>query len=606
MTPTHTSATPQARAAFDYINQRNWTIVAVGRDKRPLGEWGVGGRNRYDYRNAEDVLLIDAPGIGVITGPSRLVIIDLDNEDAIRAWHDKFGTPTTRIARTPRGRHLYYEAPQNLYVGPGTEILPGVDVRGGESYAVLPPSTLHGEYAWANDQPIRELPEDVLELIHKAKPERKAKILSGEKFASGSRNDMLASMAGSMRRAGFDHPSISAALHETNKTRCDPPLPTSEVDGIAESICAYDAGTPTPTDHLVALRIEAATREPDEAPVLAERLRSLDTRTLVVDNPPVIDWVWEDYLAPGTLNMLHGEGGLGKSFFALKLAEQIVNHAGGELFGKQLAHGGVVILDGENAESQIHRRIHNTTIASDAPLSVFVVHDPILGYDEQSDLLMQHLADEHNPRLVIIDSQRALWAGDEKEQAEAGVMLRKFARGLEHLPFAVLLLHHDNRGGDFAGSSDINAAISGARIHLQRHRDKDQTQARRMTMPKNRIGPEMPAQEFVLSIDTHPRSLRHEVSGITIAKFESNAEATASDLIDQVLTMIHNQPPTPEEIWAALGWEYADRKPRAQEHRDVWDRLVIMLEHRNYKMTTKAQAGRGDGDGRQRVWVKDH
>ena len=592
-----------ARAAYDYISKNDWTIVAVGKDKRPLGEWGVGGRNRYDYRNLEAVFDIDAPGIGIITGPSGIVIIDLDSAEAIRTWHETFGAPTTLVARTPRGRHLYFKAPPNTYIGPGTELLPGVDVRGGESYAVLPPSILHGEYAWASRHAIAELPANILDLIKEAKPKRKQAILEGGKFGSGQRNDMLASMAGSMRRSGFDHASISAALHETNKTRCEPPLPPEEVDGIAESISRYDEGTPDNLEEITRLRLRAATREPDEDPVLVERINFLDTRRLVNENPEPINWVWEDYLAPGTLNMLHGEGGLGKSFFALKLAEQILNREGGLVFDKKTRHGGVVILDGENAETQIHHRIHNTTISADARLHIASVSEPVLGYDEETHKLFDWISTRLEPLLVIIDSQRALWAGDEKEQAEAGTMLRRLAKNTEQYPYAILLLHHDNRGGDFAGSSDINAAISGARFHLTRT-SKDDTTGRKLTMPKNRVGPEMPTKHFTLTIATLPSTLRHEISGISIEEGSSEILETARTLIPRVKMIIHNQPVTNEEIWSSLDWDHRDRKPIARKHRDTWNEIVDILSADGYEQVSGREIGLKDNDGRRRIWKR--
>jgi hypothetical protein len=266
-------------------------------------------------------------------------------------------------------------------------------------------------------------------------------------------------MAGSMRRAGFNHSSILAAILEENKIRCTPSLAIREVEAIADSVCRYELGTTTSLDPLTQLRAKAATREPDEAPVLAEHAQLLNTHTLVTTDPDPIDWVWEGFLAPGTLSMLHGEGGLGKSWLAMKIAEQMLTTAG-RLFDKPIHPGGVLILDGENAETQIHSRIHYTTIGPNADLAYYMVHNPILGLEEQTELYIKHLVDNHSPRVVIIDSQRALWAGDEKEQAEAGRMLRRFARWIEPLKAAFLFIHHDNRGGDYSGSSDINAAIT--------------------------------------------------------------------------------------------------------------------------------------------------
>jgi len=596
MSDLHPDRLPILDAAFAYINENNWTILGVGLNKRPIGEWGPGAPNRYDYSNSERIYQLgNVPGIAVVTGPSGLVIIDLDNDAAIRSWADRFGLPMTRIAKTPRGRHLYFQAPLGLHIPPGTEIMPGVDVRGAESYAILPPSVLAAAYTWHNDNPILPLPDDVIELVTEARPKRKAKILSGEPFDEGGRNDHIFAMACSMRAGGFDYTSILAALIETNKKRCVPPLDIEEVESIAESAIAYEEGNASHIDPLMSLRAKAATLDPDDAPILATHAHKLDTRFLVDTDPDPIDWVWEGFLAPGTLSMLHGEGGLGKSWLAMKIAEQMLGQTG-TLFGKTIRPGGVLILDGENAETQIHSRIHYTTINADADLSYYMVNDPILGLEELTEAYLDYLVTTHEPRLIIVDSQRALYAGDEKEQGEAGRMLRRFARWIEKYSAAFLFIHHDNRGGDYSGSSDINAAITGCRLHLKRHTDKDKTSARILTQPKNRIAAEMARQEFLLDIQLMPRTHRSTISGVTITPYVSDEIVLRKQRLDQAMILALNTTDGSKyrDIWTAVGFAYDDDGVTTT-HKDDWDDLKADLEAQGF-----AVASRGNLGGR--VW----
>jgi hypothetical protein len=582
----HEEVTPQAEAAYTYINRDNWTILAVGPDKRPLGKWSSGERNRYDYRNALDVFARanQARAFGIIAGASGLIIIDLDSTEAIRLYAERFGVPHTRVANTPRGRHVYYLAPDDLTLGPSTKILPGIDVRAGESYAIIPPSeTEAGAYTWANDLPIASLPANVRALLEEKAGETLPE--PGERVTEGQRNDTLFNRVVRLYRAGLDDATIIT---------CAKSIVAEYFDGVmteVEILNTCRSGKTWVQKH--------PNEDPEDEPEtgdLIQRLHRLDTRHLVEDAPPIIDWVWEDYLAPGTLNMLHGDGGLGKSYLSLKIAEQMSQLDGGELFGKKIHPGGVVILDGENAESQIHRRVHTTMIRSDSDLNVYILSEPILGYEEKTQELFEWIAEETNPRLVIVDSQRALWAGDEKEQMEVGRMLRRLAKGLEHLPYAVLLLHHDNRGKDYAGSSDTNAAISGARFHLEKHGTKHETQARRLSMPKNRIGPEMLPEEFTMSIDTMPRSHRQTISGITILPYESSEQQAARQLVDQAKMKIINAPCTNDEIWAAFGWEVKDYKPTRQEHRDIWRIILDELEAAGFAHR------RAEGSGGKYKW----
>src|SRR5207245_8810665 len=60
-----------------------------------------------------------------------------------------------------------------------------------------------------------------------------------KEIREGARNTTLASLAGSMRRAGGSVGAITAALLNENHERCKPPLPTDEIHKIARSIGRY-------------------------------------------------------------------------------------------------------------------------------------------------------------------------------------------------------------------------------------------------------------------------------------------------------------------------------------------------------------------------------
>ena len=60
----------------------------------------------------------------------------------------------------------------------------------------------------------------------------------------GSRNAVMVSMAGALRRKGLSFDGILAALLAENNTRCNPPLSDSEVETIAKSICRYKPEDP--------------------------------------------------------------------------------------------------------------------------------------------------------------------------------------------------------------------------------------------------------------------------------------------------------------------------------------------------------------------------
>jgi putative DNA primase/helicase len=64
-------------------------------------------------------------------------------------------------------------------------------------------------------------------------------LADGELIAEGSRDTVLTSMAGTMRRRGFCAEAIFAALTIENGRRCRPPLDESQVRKVAESVGRY-------------------------------------------------------------------------------------------------------------------------------------------------------------------------------------------------------------------------------------------------------------------------------------------------------------------------------------------------------------------------------
>jgi hypothetical protein len=98
--------------------------------------------------------------VAIVTGAiSRLVVLDLDNEDAL-AEAKRRGLPLTVQAKTPRGWHFYFAHPGypvNNRVG---SLFKGADLKGDGGYVIAPGSVFQpsaedaakgkcaGEYAW--------------------------------------------------------------------------------------------------------------------------------------------------------------------------------------------------------------------------------------------------------------------------------------------------------------------------------------------------------------------------------------------------------------------------------------------------------------------------
>jgi hypothetical protein len=217
-------------------------------------------------------------------------------------------------------------------------------------------------------------------------------------------------------------------------------------------------------------RLDLARRRSAQATAAAGvAITALDLAVLLEKPAPAIDWLWNGYLEMGTVAQLHGDGGAGKSILAAALARAITG--GHDFLGRETFIGRVVVIDGENPLGEIHRRLDRLEYQSVTErVRYFVADDAIFTDHAQTELLLTGLADAQRADLIVLDSQRALWPGEENE----AIAVRRFYAMLRRVAYqtgaAVLVLHHDRRAGGYSGSSDLNAGVD-SRLHLIRDED---------------------------------------------------------------------------------------------------------------------------------------
>ena len=145
---------------------RGWFVHPVRpRDKRPLLlDWP--GQATTDSEQISRWWAENPTGnIGVATGPSGLLVIDLDGAQGFVSWRDisegQQRIPTL-TAFTGRGAHLYYSVHHALGLrNTAGRLGPGIDTRAAGGY-VLAPGSVHpsgAEYAWQDaDVPVLQAP----------------------------------------------------------------------------------------------------------------------------------------------------------------------------------------------------------------------------------------------------------------------------------------------------------------------------------------------------------------------------------------------------------------------------------------------------------------
>lgn len=345
-------------------------------------------------------------GVAIATG-NGLVVVDLDR----RHTRDPGSFPRTRTVRTGHGWHLYYSGESRCAV------TADYDLRGEGGYVVAPPSQ-HTEsgrrYEVAVEAPLATLPD---ELRVPPSPRITTPTESSQPpVIDGQRNQVLTSLAGSLRRLGLGHDAIVYSLGEINRERCSPPLPEDEVAGIASSVSRYHRGAlEVHTDPSVLGWGEIS------APVGEPR------------------WVCRRLLlAPGAPALLVGPGGSGKTFLAQALAVAV---GSGRPWGPHRVSAGPVLhLDYEQGDHTCRSRYrslaHQAGVESaDIRLVVF---PPKLSSPHTADWLARAAI---GCRLILIDSLRASVRADENS-SEVREWLDLLGRISDDTQAAVLVIHH--------------------------------------------------------------------------------------------------------------------------------------------------------------------
>lgn len=240
--------------AHEYI-RRGWAVFPVSPDKTPLTKngfkdasldpdqielwWGVGGKLR-------------GSNIAIRTGANSIIVVDADKKsgglDSLRNLVESGKLPPTVTAFTGGGGlHLCYLPPGIEVPNSTSAVAPGIDIRGDGGYVVAPPSIhLSGNpYTWEvtpSDIQMALFPIDILP-AGKAKPTFKAR----DVFTEGMRNASLVRLAGQLKRQDFTIEQIRAQLHAVNNA-APTPLPTIEVDSIADRTTTWPSAPPTQTE----------------------------------------------------------------------------------------------------------------------------------------------------------------------------------------------------------------------------------------------------------------------------------------------------------------------------------------------------------------------
>lgn len=213
---------------------------------------------------------------------------------------------------------------------------------------------------------------------------------------------------------------------------------------------------PEPVLELIAKAVPQTTGTPE----------STSRFTCIEDLPRVEDvgaseiiWDVQGLLPSGTLLLLTGESGAGKSTFACALAYAVSR--GQEFLGRQTTKRPVLILDAENPSVAVIERLRRLGITTD---NDFRVWGQWTGEDPPAagGAIVLDWVTRCDPKpLIIVDSLVRFYSGDENDAAEMRSHMAQY-RKLAAAGVTIIILHHTGKSEasqDYRGSSDIKASI---------------------------------------------------------------------------------------------------------------------------------------------------
>lgn len=382
------------------------------------------------------------PDMNYAVATKGLAVIDCDSKEALQGFRSRFHPPSTFTVKTARGFHFYYRGEMPARNG----ALAKLDVKSGPAAYVVGPGSRHASgiiYAIWDDFPFADLPENIGSITEPRETPIDEKPGDGA-IPIGMRNATLTRFAGWLNAQGVPRASMLEALKALNRTMSEKPLPEKEVRQIARSVSRYPA---------------------KELPQIIPFSEVADEK---------LEWLWYPYVCLGTLGLLDGDPGDGKSQFCIWLCARVTR--GEELpNGDRIRPANCFLFNFEDLKGAV---IKKRLEANGADLDrVFIQSRTFDLSKEMVEWLDGEIADK-KPRLVILDPIQAFMAGvDGNSNIDVREFMSRLAEIADKRRCAIICVRHFGKGGqDKAmkkglGSTDF-VGISRNQFGLARRNDE--------------------------------------------------------------------------------------------------------------------------------------
>ncbi|MCC7354532.1 MAG: bifunctional DNA primase/polymerase [Anaerolineae bacterium] len=377
--------------------------------------------------------------VGLATGKvSGLAVLDVDprngGDKTLADLVRKHGPlpPTAKAITGGGGAHYIFTCPAGgLKSG---KVGAGLDLKGDGGYIVAAPS-LHASgrrYAWdattlTEGMRLAPIPLWLLtagdghgsHIIPQTQPIPPLAERLTAVSTPGYRHDHLVSIAGGLRKADVDLGAALSIAHAWNVANCQPPLSTEEVETTVKDV--YGRYAPGPKR-----------RAPIPEPRAAMRFSGAD----FAKRGGEVAWLWRGWLARGTVTVLAGVQGVGKTTLGLALAAALTR---GEKWGDgTLAPTGrVLYIPAEGVDSEVGEKLVR---AGAEAVDVLVAEDgTYLTVANDYETILAHAAGYD---FIILDSLTAHALADLRKSEQARGFMNRLGELARATGAARVVLHH--------------------------------------------------------------------------------------------------------------------------------------------------------------------
>ncbi|MXP09635.1 bifunctional DNA primase/polymerase [Pseudoblastomonas halimionae] len=345
---------------------------------------------------------------GVVT--EDLTVIDCDSEQSLVEFRSGYRPPPTFTVKTARGFHFYFSGDMPSRNGAREKL----DVKSGPGCYVVGPGSMHisgWTYALWEDEPFAQLPDNIASITQRR--DEPPETGGDGPIPVGMRNSTLTQFAGYLHSKGVPQQSVLAALKALNQDMSEKPLPDREIRQIARSVSRYPAKTLP--------KMIPFSEIPEEK----------------------LEFLWYPYICLGTLGLLDGDPGDGKSQFSAWLCARISR---GQTLpnGEKIKPANCFLLNFEDLKGAV---IKPRLKANGADLSrVFIQTTPFDLSKEMTDWLDGEIA-EKQVRLVFIDPIQATMTGvDGNSNIQVREFMSRLAEIADRRRCAIICVRHFGKG----------------------------------------------------------------------------------------------------------------------------------------------------------------